>query len=155
MKWYASLFLLLWLHNLNAATVFAQTIKSAGVLNFKCNGQLFTADSTHARGYALKQTDAAFIKAANAENIVLSVEWKGMKGPGIYIITAREGNAVFTINHKTYVLKQTGDFIKIVISTVKQSGSFLLLSGTFEGQLQDKNGNKIKISEGKFETISL
>lgn len=155
MKWYAGVLLLLWLQNLNATVLQGQTINSTGSLNFKCNGQLYAADSSHARAYALKQTDAAFIKAANTANIVLSVEWKGLKGPGTYIITSKESNAEFTIDHKTYLLKQANDYIKIVITNVKHSGSFLLLSGTFEGQLQDKNGTKIKISEGKFSTISL
>jgi hypothetical protein len=155
MKWYAGLLLLLLFKNLDATVLYAQTINSTGSLNFKCNGQLYAADSSHARAYGLKQTDAAFIKAANTDNIVLSVEWKGLKGPGVYIITSKESKAEFTIDHKTYLLNQAGDYIKIVIASVKQAGSFLLLSGTFEGQLQDKNGNKIKISEGKFNTFSL
>lgn len=155
MKWIAGILMLLWLPNITATALFAQTIRSSGVLHFKCNGQFYTADSTHARGYALKQSDAAFIKAANTESIILSVEWKGFKGPGTYIITAKEGKAEFTINHKSYSLKQSGNFIKVVISSIKSTGSFILLNGSFEGQLQDKSGNKIKISEGIFETISL
>ena len=155
MKWYAGLLLLLCFKNLDATVLYAQTINSAGSLNFKCNGQLYAADSSHARAYALTQTGAAFIKAANTANIVLSVEWKGLKGPGVYVINSKESKAEFTIDHKTYLLKQADDYIKIVITNVKHSGSFLLLSGTFEGQLQDKNGTKIKISEGKFSTISL
>ena len=155
MKWYSGLLLLMWLQNLNATRLYSQTINSFGSLNFKCNGQLYAADSTHARAYALKQTGAVFIKGANTETIVLSVEWKGLKGPGVYTITSKESKAEFTINHKSYSLKQADDFIKIVITNVKQSGSFLLLSGTFEGQLQDNKGIKIKILEGRFETRSL
>jgi hypothetical protein len=155
MKWYTAFVLLLWLQSLHVTTLFAQTITSAGVLNFKCNGQIFMADSTHARGYALKQTETGFIKGANTENFVLSIEWKNMRGPGVYMLTGKEGKVEFTINHKTYLLKQTDDFIKVVISSIKQSGSFFLLKGTFEGQLQDKAGNKAKITDGRFETISL
>ena len=155
MKWYSGLLLLIWLQNLNATRLYSQTINSFGSLSFKCNGQLYTADSAHARAYALKQTDAVFIKGANTENIVLSAEWKGLKGPGVYTITNKESKAEFTIDHKSYSLKQADDYIKIVITNVKQSGSFLLLSGTFEGQLQDNKGIKIKILEGRFETRSL
>lgn len=155
MKICTLLLLLFFTQPLSAVAVYAQTVKTSGILNFKCNGQLFVADSTHARGYALKQNGTAFLKAANAANIVLSVEWNGLKGTGVYTITAKEGKAEFTINHKTYGIKDAADYVKINISSIKQSGSFLLLSGNFEGQLQDKSGNKIKITEGKFETTSL
>ena len=138
-----------------AAGARPQIIKSVGALTFRCNGQLYTADSTHARGYAVKQTAAAYINGANSETMVIDIEWKGVKGPGTFIITSKESTAEFTIDHKTYTLKQPGDYLKIVISRVKQQGAFILLAGSFEGQLQDKNGNKAKITDGRFETVSL
>jgi hypothetical protein len=131
------------------------TVRSVGALVFKCNGQLYIADSTHARGYAVKQTSAAYINGANSETMVIDIEWKGVKGPGTFFINSKESNAEFTINHKTYSLKQPGAYLKIVIVRATQQGSFVLLSGTFEGQLQDKNGNKATITEGRFETVTL
>jgi len=146
---------LLWFPWQVAAGVYPQTIRSVGSLAFKCNGQLYTADSTHARGYAVKQTSVAYINGANSETMVIDIEWKGVKGPGTFFINSKESNAEFTINHKTYSLKQPGGYLKIVIVRAKQQGSFVLLTGTFEGQLQDKNGNKATITEGRFETVTL
>jgi hypothetical protein len=128
---------------------------SEGSLSFRSNGTLHTALPTHARGYAVKQTSVAFINGANSENMVIGAEWKGVKGRGTFLISHTEGKAEFTINHKTYFVKQSGNYLKIVISEVNQYSSFLLLTGTFEGQLEDKNGNKIVITEGKFATHSL
>ena len=138
-----------------AAGASPKIIKSAGFLTFRCNGQLYTADSAHARGYAVKQTAVAYISGANSETMVIDIEWKSVKGPGTFFINSKESKAEFTVNHKTYSLKQTGAYLKIVISSIKLQGAFILLSGTFEGQLQDKNGNKAKITEGHFETIAL
>jgi hypothetical protein len=127
---------------------------SKGILRFQANGQLFTADSTHARGYAVKQTSLAYINGANNE-MVIGIEWNGVKGPGIYSIDTRNGKAEFSINHKSYYPLQAGDYVKITVREAKQQGAFLLLNGTFEGQLQDRNGNRLKITAGSFETRSL
>jgi hypothetical protein len=127
---------------------------SLGTLHFQANGQLYTADTTHARGYAVKQTTLAYINGANSE-MVIGIEWKGVKGPGVYSIDTRAGKAEFTINHTNYFPKQTGDYLTIRVLSAKQRGAFLLLNGTFEGQLQDRNGNKLKITAGIFETLSL
>jgi hypothetical protein len=131
------------------------TINSSGYLTFLCDGILYTADTTHARGYAIKQTGTAFISAANAENMVINLQWEKMTGPGTYFITAGNGKAEFTINHKTSLPKQPEDYVKVIISSVKQHGVFLLLKGTFEGKLHDKGGNPVKITDGKFETVYL
>jgi hypothetical protein len=143
---------LLWIPFLLSAT--AGVPGSRGTLRFQANGQLYTADSTHARGYAVQQTTLAYINGANGD-MVIGIEWKGVKGPGIFSIDTRSGKAEFTINHKSYFPKQAGDFIKITVLSAKQQGAFLLLNGTFEGQLQDRNGNRLKITAGIFETLSL
>ena len=152
MKRYLNILILLWVPFLLSAT--AAPPGSLGTLHFQANGQLYTADSTHARGYAVKQSTLAYINGANQE-MVIGIEWKGVKGPGIYSIDTRAGKAEFTINHKSYFPKQAGDFLKITVLSAKQQGAFLLLNGTFEGQLQDRNGNKLKITAGIFETLSL
>ena len=155
MNKYLKILWLSWLPLQVAATTSPQVIKSIGSLTFHCNGQVYTADSTHARGYAVKQTAMAYINSANSENMVINIEWREVKGPGTFFVNKKTGKAEFTINHKTYSLKQPDDYLKIVISSVKQQGAFVLLSGTFEGQLQDKNGNKARITEGRFETVTL
>jgi hypothetical protein len=152
MKNYLIILLLIWLPvQLNAIAIKRVSI---GALSFRANGQLYTADSTHARGYAVKQSTLAFINGAN-NNMVMGVEWKGVKGPGTYSIDTREGKAEFTIDHRTYFPRQAGDYLRVTVKTAKQQGAFLLLNGTFEGQLQDRNGNKVKIESGSFATVSL
>lgn len=128
---------------------------SIGSLSFKANGQLYEADSAHARGYAVMQTLVAYINGANNENMVMNIEVKGVKANGIFLLNGKENKVDFTINHKTYSLPGNSDYLKVIINKVKQQGSFLLLNGLFEGQLQDKLGNKIFITEGKFSTYSL
>jgi hypothetical protein len=155
MSRYVKILLLLWLSWQADAGAAPPNIKSVGSLTFRCNGRLYTADSTHARGYAVKQTSVAYINGANSETMVIDIEWKGVKKPGTFLLNSKGSKAEFTINLKTYSLKQAGGWLKIVISSVKQQGSFVLLSGTFEGQLQDKNGNKAEITEGRFETVAL
>jgi hypothetical protein len=152
MKRYLHILMLLWIPGLLSAIT--SKPGSLGTLHFQANGQLYTADSTHARGYAVKQTTLAYINGAN-EEMVIGIEWKGVKGPGVYSIDIRAGKAEFSINHKSYFPKQAGDYLTITVLAAKQQGAFLLLNGTFEGQLQDRNGNKLKITAGIFETLSL
>jgi hypothetical protein len=152
MKNYLNILILLWLPMQLNAIAIKRT--SVGALSFRANGQLYTADSTHARGYAVKLSSLAFINGAN-NNMVIGIEWKGVKGTGIYSIDTREGKAEFTIDHKTFFPRQAGDYLKITVKAAKQQGAFLLLNGTFEGQLQDRNGNKVKIESGSFQTVSL
>lgn len=152
MKRYLNILMLLWVPLLLSAN--ASPPGSLGTLRFQANGQLFTADSTHARGYAVQKTTLAYINGASAD-MVIGIEWKGVKGPGIFLIDTRAGKAEFTVNHKSYFPKQAGDFLKITVLSAKQQGAFLLLNGTFEGQLQDRNGNKLKITAGIFQTLSL
>ncbi len=146
---------MLWLPCQASGMMYPNKVNSIGALSFKCNGQLYTADSTHARGYAVKQTTLAYINGANTDNMVIGIEWKGMKGVGTFYVSNKEGKAEFTINHKTYYVKDEGDYVKVVISIAKEQGAFFLLNGTFEGQLQDKSGNKVKITEGKIQTQSI
>ena len=128
---------------------------SNGSLSFKLNGKLYTADSSHARGYANKQTMQAYINGANSEDMVMGIEIKNLKGTGVYMISSNTGKVDFTINHKTYTVLKPGDYLTITVTAVKQQSSFLLLNGLFEGSLQDKLGNKVLITEGRFETIQL
>lgn len=138
-----------------AAVQSLMEIRSEGSLNFRLNGQLYTAASAHARGYAVKQTMVGYINGANSEDMVIGIEVKDVKGKGVYNIDNSNGKVDFTIQHKTYTIVKPGDYLKLTINSVKEQGAFLLLGGFFEGQLQDKAGNKVVISEGKFETVRL
>ena len=66
----------------------------------------------------------------------------------------KKGTINFTIDGKTYWTRSvTGDnFLDIKITEAKNKYNVILLSGTFEGVLEDKEGNKVQITEGKFIT---
>lgn len=155
MNRYAMILLLFFVCNKAAAIQNLVEIRSEGSLSFRLNGQLYTATSVHARGYAVKQTTTAYINGANNEDMVIGVEVKGVKDKGVYNIDFSNGKVDFTIQHKTYTMVKPGDYLKLTVYSVKEQGAFLLLNGSFEGQLQDKAGNKVMITEGKFETIRL
>lgn len=128
---------------------------SRGALSFKLNGKLYVADTSHARGYTVKQTMQAIINGANSEDMVMDIEFKNNYTKAIYTINNVNGKVDFTIQHKTYSVTKPGDYLKVTITAVKQQDAFILLNGLFEGQLEDKQGEKAVITEGKFETISL
>jgi hypothetical protein len=130
-------------------------IKTKGAISLKAGGIIYKADSTHSRGYGMRQSDKAFISAANKENMLLDVKWNGFRGTGIYVITRGKGEAELMLNLKTYSMIQADDYLKITITSVKEKGALLLLNGIFEGRLQDKKNNKVIITEGKFETYIL
>jgi hypothetical protein len=150
-------FLLFWLTVPVTATSQSQqrAARSKGTLSFRVQNKVYTADSTHARGYSVTHTAESFINGANSENMVINMEWKSSGAKGVYRITAGSGKADFTLQYKTYLLLQPGDYIKIEIRSAKKQDAFVLISGTFEGQLQDRNGHKIIITEGRFSTILL
>lgn len=128
---------------------------SKGSLSFKLNGKIYIADSSHARGYVNKQTMQAYINGANSEDMVMGIEFSGVSSKGTFMLNNTKGKIDFTIQHKTYTVLKPGDYLRVTVTGIKQQGSFLLLSGVFEGSLQDKLGNKALITEGKFETINL
>src|SRR4051794_17423649 len=123
MKRYQYILLLLWSPFLLSTRGVDQ--RSLGTLRFQANGQVYLADSTHARGYAIKQTSLAYINGANGD-MVIGAEWKGVKGPGIYTIDMRAGKAEFTINHKSYIPATPDDYLKVTLTSDKQQGAFLL-----------------------------
>jgi len=130
-------------------------IKTRGSLSLKAGGVFFKADSTHSRGYGMKQSDKVFVSAANKENMLLDVKWSGFRGTGAYVISKGKGEAELILNLKTYTLVQPDDYLKITITGVREKGALLLLNGIFEGRLQDKKNNKVIITEGRFETYIL
>jgi hypothetical protein len=65
-----------------------------------------------------------------------------------------KGTINFTIAGKTYWTRSVmGDnYLDIIVTGIKNKYSLKLLSGTFEGVLEDKDGKKVQITEGKFVT---
>ena len=130
--------------------------RSRGTLQFKINGQLFNADATHARGYAAATSKTGFINGANANNMLLNLEMEGLNKTGhVVITTVPKDKCLISINHTNFFIQNAGDYIKVTITSVKQSGGMLLLTGSFEGKLHDNNGNEAIISDGIFSTDHL
>ncbi len=130
-------------------------IKTKGAISLKAGGIIYKADSTHSRGYGMRQSDKAFISAANKENMLLDVKWNGFRGAGTYVIYRGKGEVELMLNLKSYTLLQPDDYLKVTIKGVREKGALLLLNGIFEGRLQDKKNNKVIITEGRFETYIL
>lgn len=130
-------------------------IKTRGSLSLKAGSIIYKADSTHSRGYGMKQSDKVYINAANKENMLLDVKWNGFRGAGTYVIYRGKGEAELMLNLKSYTLLQPDDYLKVTIKGVREKGALLLLNGIFEGRLQDKKNNKVIITEGRFETYIL
>lgn len=130
-------------------------ILSVGNFSFKAGNQVYVADTTHARGYANQATGIGYITAANSQDMVVDIARNNMKSAGTYVLKARDSKVVFTLNSKSYSLRTEQDYLRITITSVRTSGSFFLLNGRFEGQLTDKLGNVVKITEGYFVTKNL
>lgn len=130
-------------------------ILSVGNFSFKVGNQAYVADTTHARGYANQTTGIGYITAANSHNMVVDISKKDMKSVGTYVLKARDSKVIFTLGSKSYSLRNEQDYLRITITSARTAGSFSLLNGRFEGQLTDKLGNVVKITEGYFETKNL
>lgn len=132
------------------------THSSKGSMSFKFNGQLYEADPSHAKGYAMIQSGLGYINGANSEKgILISLELL-IRGKGSYSIKGdKDGKVNFTINDVMYWVRSAGDYLNIEITSVKQMSQLLLLNGTFNGVVEDKDGHKVQITEGKFSTESL
>jgi hypothetical protein len=129
---------------------------SKGSMSFKFNGQAYAADPSHAKGYAMSQTGLGYINGANSTTGILIGLELFVKAKGEYVIKGdKDGKVNFTINGVMYWVRSSGNYLKIVIKETKQLGSLLLLNGTFEGIVEDKDGHKAQITEGKFSTEKL
>jgi hypothetical protein len=132
--------------------------QSVGSLSFKLNGEFFEADPAHAKAWTGAGVPLAILSAKNDKGLSVSMQVHNMKGEGVYKLDSdSKGGMNITVNGKTYGIRSVmkDDYLNVVISDIKTLGAVLLLSGTFEGVLEDKDGNKVQITEGKFTTESL
>lgn len=132
--------------------------KSVGSLSFKLNGEFFEADPSRAKAWTSNGIPLAMLVAKNDKGLSVSAQIKNFNNEGTYKLDSdSKGGASFTVNGKTYgtlsVMKD--DCLNVVITGIKTLGPVLLLSGTFEGVLEDKDRNKVQITEGRFTTKSL
>jgi hypothetical protein len=132
--------------------------QSVGSLSFKLDGELFEADPAHAKAWTTVQIPLAMLMARNDKGLSVGMQIQNMHGEGEYKIDGdRKGNINFTVNGKTYWTRSvTGDnYLNLIVTSTKEQATVVLLSGTFEGILEDKDGNKVHITEGKFTTDKL
>lgn len=129
--------------------------ESRGTLSFKLNGQFFEADPANAKAWTGKGVPLAILKATNNQGLDVSMQVEDMTGEGTYKLNCdSRGGISITVNGKTYGLHKAmkEDYLNVVITDIKTVGPVLLLSGTFEAVLDDNNGNKVQITEGRFIT---
>ena len=129
-------------------------LQSKGSLSFKYNGKLVLADPSHARAYAVSTIKMGYLNGANAENMILDVQAKGLYQPGPLVVHSSE-RCIVTLDHVDYSIRTPEDFFHIQVTDVRQEGQMLLMSGTFQGKLHDKKGNQVLITEGQFKTLQL
>jgi hypothetical protein len=128
--------------------------RGKGSLSFKLDGQLYETNPQRTKCWTTTGIPLAMLMAFGDG---LSISWqmgftadqKSYKLDG-----DKKGNINFTIGQKTYWTRSVrGDnYLNITITEIKDKYNVLLLSGTFEGVLEDKEGNKVQITEGRFIT---
>ena len=128
-----------------------------GSLSFKANGTLYQADPAHAKAFSNAQMPAAMIMARNDNGLTVSVQFGYTKEGAYKIDRDGKGTVGFTINNAMYWVRMpsNGEYLTINITKAQTIGNVILLSGTFEGVLEDKDGNKITITDGQFTTDNL
>ena len=132
--------------------------KSVGSLSFKLNGELYEADPGRAKAWTTTQVPLAMLMARNDKGLSVSMQIQNMTGKGEYKLDGdSKGNVNFTINGKTYWTRSVmGDnYLNVMVTSTKNQATVVLLSGTFEGVLEDKDRNKVQITEGRFTTEKL
>lgn len=129
-------------------------MKGKGNLSFKLNGQVYQSDSTQTKCWTSSTVPLAMLWA-KGNDISISWQIQNMQGITTYKIDKdSKGSINFTIGSKTYWVRKTdgSNYLNIVITSIKDMYTVKLLSGTFEGILEDKDGNKVRVSEGRFVT---
>jgi hypothetical protein len=128
--------------------------KGKGSLSFKLDGQLYTTDPQHTKCWTTASVPLAMLMA-KGEGLSISWQMGYEEGKNSYKLDGdRKGTINFTIGGKTYWTRSVkGDnYLDIIITDVKNKYSLKMLSGTFEGVLEDKDGKKVQITEGRFAT---
>ena len=118
------------------------------------NGQTHTTDSTETKCWTSSNVSIAMLWAKGT-GINISWQIQGFKDMGAYRVdNDSKGRLNFTLQGKTYWIRDTdgSNYLNIRVTGVKEKYNVKLLSGTFEGILSDKEGNKVRITDGVFVT---
>lgn len=131
--------------------------RGKGSLSFKLNGQLYETDPSKTKCWSTTTVPLAMLMA-RGEKLNISWQMGYTTGQSDYKLAGdKQGNVNFTIAEKTYWTRSVmGDnYLDIKITSAKNYYNVILLSGTFEGVLEDKDGNKVQITEGTFVTEAI
>ena len=130
--------------------------KGKGSLSFKLDGQLYETDPQRTKCWTTTTIPLAMLMA-RGDGLSISWQMGYTENEKNYKLDGdKKGTINFTIGKKTYWTRRRGDnYLNIIITEIKDKYSVRLLSGTFEGVLEDKEGNKVQITEGKFVTSDI
>jgi hypothetical protein len=124
-----------------------------GTLSFKLDGKLYETDPLHTKCWSTANIPLAMLMSKGADGLLVSWQMGYQEGQKSYKLNGdKDGTINFTIAGKTYWTRLKRDYLNITITEVKDKYSIKLLSGSFEGVLEDKEGNQVQITEGRFVT---
>jgi hypothetical protein len=132
-------------------------IKGKGELSFNINGKLYKSNPTQTKCWTTANVPIAVLWS-KGEGIMVSWQIQDMRGKGIYKLNKdSSGTANFTIAGNTYWVRRTdgSNYLNITITAIANKYNLKLLSGFFDAVLEDKNGRKIRITEGRFITSDI
>ncbi len=131
--------------------------QSKGSFSFKVNGELMEADPAHAKAWRALQMPLTMLLASNDKGLSVSWEWMNEKEGDYKIDGDSKGKVGFTINGKMYWVRSVmkDNYLNIHVTKRTTQATVIILSGTFDGVLEDRDGNKITITDGVFTTESL
>ena len=132
-------------------------MKGKGSLSFKLNGQTWQSDTTQTKCWTSDKTPIAILWA-KGQNINVSWQIQNITGKATYKIDKdSKGTINITAGNKTYWIRKTdgSNYLNITITDIKEVYGVKLLSGVFEGIVEDKDGNKMPVTAGRFTTLGI
>lgn len=132
-------------------------MKGKGTLSFKLNGHTYQSDSTQTKCWTSDKTPSAILWAKGT-GVNVSWQIQNVTGKATYKIDQdSKGTINITAGNRTYWIRKTdgSNYLTITITDIKEVYGVKLLSGTFEGIVEDKDGNKIQVTAGRFTTLGI
>jgi hypothetical protein len=129
-------------------------MKGKGTLSFKLNGRTWQSDSTQTKCWTSDKTPIAILWASG-KDVRVSWQIQNITGKATYHIDKdNKGTINITTGNKTYWIRKTdgSNYLNVTITDIREVYGVKLLSGTFEGIVEDKDGNKMQLTAGKFTT---
>jgi hypothetical protein len=129
-------------------------MKGKGTLSFKTGNRSYQSDSTQTKCWTSEKTPVAMLWA-KGENLHVSWQIQNITGKGSYRIDKdSKGIINITVGSKTYWIRKTdgSNYLNVTITGIREMYGIKLLSGSFEGVVEDRDGNRIIIREGRFVT---